>query len=535
MASTPEQQFDVDVLVIGGGPAGTWAALSAVHQGASVALVDKGYCGSSGVAATAGVGHWMVPPDPAQRDQAVKMRATAGGNLTDRRWQHAVLETTWERLPRLVEWGHPAREGEPHGFRFGQAPQYLRFMRSRIVRAGVKILDHSPALELLVDRDGTVGGARGWRRQQHEPWRVHASSVVLAAGGCTWKSKSLGGDVDTGDGLLMAAEVGAHFSGMEFSSYYGMVPLGTSMDKNGYYVFATFTDEDGHEIDGDVLGGRAPLLRAALDGPLYAVFDKAPAEHHGALRSFMPNFFMVTDKLGIDPFRQRFPIDFVLEGTVRGTGGVKVVDEDCWTGTAGLFAAGDNASRDMIVGSASGAGAPNAAWAVSSGTWAGNAAARHARTTPIGDRTLTGSGGLGLRPTGRRGVRDEWQDLTRAVQAEAHPIEKQYFRSDRGLRSSLAVLDGLWSDTRASLFGEGGDAIRAREAAAMLAVARWSYRSALDRTETRGMHVRTDFPDRDDAQQHRILSGGLDQVWTAVDPVAPELVDDELASAGVSS
>ena len=53
-----------------------------------------------------------------------------------------------------------------------------------------------------------------------------------------------------------------------------------------------------------------PLLAAALEGPLYAVFDKAPEEHRGALRSYMPNFFMVTDKLGIDPFRERFPIDF---------------------------------------------------------------------------------------------------------------------------------------------------------------------------------------------------------------------------------
>jgi len=33
---------DVDVLVIGGGPAGTWAALSATAKGASVVLVDKG-------------------------------------------------------------------------------------------------------------------------------------------------------------------------------------------------------------------------------------------------------------------------------------------------------------------------------------------------------------------------------------------------------------------------------------------------------------------------------------------------------------
>ena len=45
----------------------------------------------------------------------------------------------------------------------------------------------------------------------------------------------LGGDVNTGDGHLMAAEVGAHLSSMEFSNFYGMVPFGTSMDKNGFF------------------------------------------------------------------------------------------------------------------------------------------------------------------------------------------------------------------------------------------------------------------------------------------------------------
>ena len=46
------------VLVIGGGPAGAWAAVAAGEAGARVVLVDKGYLGTSG--ATAG-------PSPALR------------------------------------------------------------------------------------------------------------------------------------------------------------------------------------------------------------------------------------------------------------------------------------------------------------------------------------------------------------------------------------------------------------------------------------------------------------------------------------
>jgi succinate dehydrogenase/fumarate reductase flavoprotein subunit len=59
-----------DVLVVGGGPAGTWAALKAAAAGASVVLADKGYCGTSGATAAAGTGIWYVPPDPSRRSAA---------------------------------------------------------------------------------------------------------------------------------------------------------------------------------------------------------------------------------------------------------------------------------------------------------------------------------------------------------------------------------------------------------------------------------------------------------------------------------
>src|SRR6201995_4382118 len=96
----------------------------------------------------------------------------------------------------------------------------------------------------------------------------------------------------------------------------------------------------------------------------------------------MPNFFIAFDRQGIDPFTQAFEIEYILEGTTRGTGGVRVVDDTCWTGIQGLWAAGDAVSREAIVGSSSGAGAPNAAFTIGSGTWSGRAAAAHALSAP---------------------------------------------------------------------------------------------------------------------------------------------------------
>jgi len=52
----------------------------------------------------------------------------------------------------------------------------------------------------------------------------------------------------------------------------------------------------------------------------------------------------------------------------------------------------------------------------------------------------------------------------------------------------------------------------------MVAHARWMYNAALARTESRGMHKRIDYPAADPGQQHRLLTGGLDQVWVAPEP-----------------
>jgi succinate dehydrogenase/fumarate reductase flavoprotein subunit len=54
--------IETDVLVVGGGPAAAWAALSAAEAGAKVVLADKGYHGTSGATAPSNTGTWCVPP-----------------------------------------------------------------------------------------------------------------------------------------------------------------------------------------------------------------------------------------------------------------------------------------------------------------------------------------------------------------------------------------------------------------------------------------------------------------------------------------
>ncbi|WP_433137366.1 FAD-binding protein [Actinomadura nitritigenes] len=511
-------ELTADVLVAGGGPAGAWAAVKAAEAGASVVLADKGYVGTSGATASAGTGVWYVEPDPQAREAAMASREGLGGHLADRAWMARVLDQTYANMNELAEVSKYPFPVDEHGrqIRRGlQGPEYMRRMRVRVRRAGVRVLDHSPVTELLADGSGAVAGAAGYHLRDDRPFRVRAGAVVLATGGCAFLSRALGCDVDTGDGALFAAEAGAELSGMEFSNAYAIAPAFTSVTKTAFYSFATFYRADGSVLEGaGSRRGRSVIARTLLSEPVLCRIDRATPEEQRAMRLAQANFFLPFDRQGIDPFTDLFPVTLLAEGTVRGTGGIRIAGADCSTTVPGLFAAGDAATRELICGGFTGGGSHNAAWAMSSGTWAGLGAARHA--AGLGGRAaarpVRALGEAGVRPSGPSAPGHA--EHVAAVQAEVLPYDKNLLRRGDRLAAALASLDGTWRELRGTLREDGAGIVRARSAAAMAAHARWMYNAALARTETRGMHKRLDLPEQDPAQRHRLVTGGLDEVWT---------------------
>lgn len=502
-----------DVLVIGGGPAGCWAAIEASNSGAKVVLVDKGYCGSSGATASAGTQIWYVPPDPQQREEAMASREAMGGYLSDRSWMVPVLDKAFEGVNRLADWGYPFprdEKGEQQRISV-QGPEYMRLMRRKVKNAGISILDHHPATRLLTNR-GTVVGATGLRRQQGGQWTVVAGAVVLAAGGCAFMSKALGCDVLTGDGYLMAAEAGAELSGMEFSSAYAISPAFASITKTALYRFAQFYRKDNSLIEGaGSARGRSIIARMLLSEPVYARLDLAETDEvRTILRRAQPNFFVPFDRRGIDPFNEFFEVKLRLEGTVRGTGGLRLTGLDCATTVAGLYAAGDTATREPICGGFTGGGSHNSAWAIATGAFAGAAAATFAFAQ---ESVRPGMQDPHLSAViGNTGLANA-SSIIKAVQDEVFPLDVNYFRTEAGLVGSLERLDRLWDAVGSTAIGDDeGQALQLRQAQAMLATARFMYRAALSRTETRGMHRRDDFPRQDPDQHHRIIVSGLDAI-----------------------
>ena len=523
-----ESLRDTDVLVLGGGPAAAWAAVSAAEAGASVILADKGWLGTSGATAPSNTGTWCVPPGE-DRPQVVDRRWARTAGVADRRWMARTVDQSYRGLLQLADWGYPFPRDEKGEVYIAnlRGPDYMRFMRARVLAAKVTVLDHHPALELWSDGHA-VTGASGLIRPDGQDWTIRARAVVLATGGCAFFERTSGAAGLTGDGLLMAAEAGAALSGMEFTGKYTLAPYGSSVNKGLPFRWASFYHADGrpllnsmgeHMTNGIGGGSEGELARALIAGPVYARLDQCDPALQDWLRKGQPNVMQPYDRQGIDPFRDIFRVELKPEGTVRGIGGLRVASDDCGTDVPGLYVAGDAASREDVAGGLSGGGAIKASWAIASGWWAGRGAAIHARRSPARSRFRSQSaplGQAGLRP--RSDLAVDVAAVIAAVREEMAPLEKNFVRSEATLSAGLARLDKLWSQVQHGLAADGPARLRAREAAAALAAARFSLTAARARTESRGMHRRSDFPAEAPGPVRRYPLTGPDKISPA--PVA---------------
>jgi succinate dehydrogenase/fumarate reductase flavoprotein subunit len=339
--------------------------------------------------------------------------------------------------------------------------------------------------------------------------------VILATGGTAFLSHLLGANNNTGDGHLMAAEAGAHFTAMEFASYYTVAAAHSTMTRSIPFMYGIYRDVDGDELAFPSYREGIPMIATALErGPVTVTLERMPAPAREKLRHVQPNFLLPLLRRGIDPFSKPFEITLRGEGTIRGTGGLELADPDCQS-IEGLYATGDVASRQRIVGASSGGGAPNAAWCVASGTWSGRAAARRAARprSPAGAPRAIGR--TGLRP--ERPAAVDVTAVRDTVRHQLNDYDKNLFRNGPGLRRSLGVLDELWSQLTVHAGGAvDRDGLRAREAAALVATGRWCLAAAIAREESRGMHQRVDAPRSDPRFAGTIEVGGLDTVWTAM-------------------
>ena len=144
---------DVDVLVLGGGPAGTCAAIAAARNGARVLVVERGNC-LGGMATRGLVGPFMTCYDKTGSvqiirglfNEIVERLVARGGAIHPKDCRAGTAFTSWIKV------------GHDHCTPF--EPEALKLLLDEMcAEVGVKVLFHADFVEPLMD-GGRIAGAR---------------------------------------------------------------------------------------------------------------------------------------------------------------------------------------------------------------------------------------------------------------------------------------------------------------------------------------------------------------------------------------
>jgi L-aspartate oxidase len=491
-----------DVVVIGTGVAGLVAALAAHRRGRSVVVLSKAsetatFYAQGGIAV-------VLPDTDDSVDTHVADTLAAGAGLCDPEAVRSIVAGGYRAVTELVDDGARFDEGAPGHWDLTREGGHSR---RRIIHSGgdatgaevQRALDRAAAqldirrghiaLELLHDGEAVAGVLV---LNDDGLGVVHAPSVILATGGLgNLYAATTNPAGSTGDGVALAMWAGLAVSDIEFIQFHptmlfdghagGRRPLITEAVRG---EGAVLVDGQGNSVTAGVhpMGDLAPrdVVAGAIDARMAAT--GAPCVYLDArgIAHFKRRFPTVTAACraaGIDPTREPIP---VVPGAHYSCGGV-VTDVYGRTELAGLFAAGEVARTGMH--GANRLASNSLLEGLVVGGRAGQAAADHA--VDAGP-----SHAVSAEPSARRAL--PRAELQRAMTRDASVV-----RDGDGLRRLAKELDA----STPRILNSRADF----EDVALTTVAAAVAASALARTESRGCHHRSDFPDTDPAQARSLV------------------------------
>jgi len=520
--------MQTDVLVIGSGGAGMYAALAAAREGARVLLVDRSLIGRGGATVmaqmTVAVAVGEEEPDHWEHHLADTLKA--GRGLCDPALSQLLCEDGPECIRQMDAWGvgwaqsngHLAQVHAPGHDRkrcvyvdfLNTGPAVSKTLRARVQRTPeIRRVGDLLVTELAIE-DSRCTGAHTVHLPTGEAVPIAAKATIVATGGLTRLYARNSGSLNMGgDGYALALQAGAQLVDMEFVQFFpighlaprlvGMDPI--MWDPFRYKLGGRLLNSGMHEFLPEE--GR---YTSARDLATYAILKEVEAgrgsPHGGAWLSFRhcseaelrAAFGPVIDRLaanGIDLTRQAIEVAPIAHYHM---GGVRV-DADMRTGVPHLFAAGE------AVGGANGANrlSGNAITeALTFGRRAGQRAAALAKATAM--PVVKAQGFNGSRPDLNPAA--EIAALQAVMNRDVGPL-----RSAAGLERALRHVDAPSFELPAPGPGLDPEWIDLHDLSSMRLVARCVARAALARTESRGAHQREDFPQTSDAwQKHQSVS-----------------------------
>ncbi|GLH95978.1 fumarate reductase/succinate dehydrogenase flavoprotein subunit [Phytohabitans aurantiacus] len=316
---TDRLELDCDVLVVGGGTAGTMAAISAAENGARVLVLEKAHVRHSGALAMGmdGVNNAVIP-GKATPEAYVAEITRANDGVVNQRTIHQTATRGYDMVRRLERYGVKFEKDE-HGEyavrRVHRNGSYVlpmpegrdikkvlyRVLRERKMRERVRIENRVMPVRVLT-RDGRAVGVAGLHTRTGEFVTVSAGAVILATGACGRLGLPASGylygtyenPTNAGDGYAMAYHAGAELSGIEcfqinplIKDYNGPACAYVANPFGGYQV----NNRGERFVDCDYWSGQmmAEVAReiSSARGPIYLKLTHLPGETISALENIL--------------------------------------------------------------------------------------------------------------------------------------------------------------------------------------------------------------------------------------------------------
>lgn len=533
--------LSTDVLVIGAGGAGMYAAIGAAQKGAAVLLLDKGQVGRGGatIMAQMTVAAALAEQEPDSVALHLEDTLDAGRGLCNEELAALLCDNGPERIREMAQWGtrwarengHIKQEMAPgHSVKrccyvdfLNTGPAVAATLRRKVGEfAAIRRISNLAAVEILID-GGRACGAVALDLVTGSFMVIQAQAIILAAGGLTklYERNSASANMG-GEAYALALWAGAELIDMEFVQFFPIGHLAPRLVGMDPIMWDPFR----YKLGGKLLNGRFEEFidrygstdfgkyHATRDIAAYAILKEVEAgrgtPHGGAYLDFRHiaeadlrgAFGPVIDRLlanGID--LTKTPVE-VGPMAHYHMGGIRV-NTEMETRVQGLYAAGE------AVGGANGANrlSGNAITeALVFGARAGAAAGDFARRSPAEwNRRLADEALARLKTFCATFSADGAAPIS--LQSELQTLMWQQagpFRTGVKLTRALERIERMANEDLFRLRVGGArrfdvDLHDAFELRAMLAAAEAVVRSALLRTESRGAHQREDFPAPDDA------------------------------------
>ena len=508
-----------DVLIIGGGLAGLRAALAAPPEQSVLVVTKSALRQSNSNYAQGGIAGVLDPEDCFEDHIADTL--TAGGQLCDRDVVEMVVREAPARINELIEWGTHfdeksgtlalGREGGHSHHRIVHAlgdATGKEVMRAVIDRTcalpNVETWENAFTLDLLTF-EGRCRGALVWDSERDKVL-VWAKQTILCTGGTGQiYRETTNPEVATGDGLAIAYRAGAELRDMEFMQFHPTVLYiaGSSrsliteamrgegaqlVDRHGYRFMNDY-DPRGELAPRDIVSRAivSQMDRTRHSNVYLDVTHLDPA----AVRARFPGIAGTCAEFGLDITRDWIP---VRPGAHYMVGGV-TVDIEGRTTLDGLWAAGEVTSSGLH--GANRLASNSLLEGLVYGAHAGRGAAREAAKLADDYHALA----LVNAPVEEAAEQLDLSDIRNSLKSLVW--RSAGVRRDREHLLEAAETIDRWCGY--VLPRQFSDTL-GWELQNMLTVARIVIAAALEREETRGVHVRTDFPDSDDAHwQRRIM------------------------------